>query len=240
MVDRGSTLRTVLVGAGLAAALIAGVLLADTLADNPGGDQTDGAAPVDVAEVGDSLALGQGGLTDQADPSVPEPLPEATLAGFDGGPQVALSSYRGSPLIVNFWATWCAPCVAEMPALQTVSEQLRGDVALLGVNYQDAPSNAATFVHDLGITYDLATDADGSYLEQKIRGYGMPTTLLVDPDGTIVYRHTGPLTVEELRSLLTERLGVRPLDQPTVTPSGEPAADGRSERTGGRQNGPLR
>src|SRR5680860_1699679 len=129
MVDRGSTLRTVLVGAGLAAALIAGVLLADTLADNPGGDQTDGAAPVDVAEVGDSLALGQGGLTDQADPSVPEPLPEATLAGFDGGPQVALSSYRGSPLIVNFWATWCAPCVAEMPALQTVSEQLRGDVA---------------------------------------------------------------------------------------------------------------
>jgi cytochrome c biogenesis protein CcmG, thiol:disulfide interchange protein DsbE len=108
---------------------------------------------------------------------------------------------------VNFWASWCAPCVKEMPDFQRFSEELGDRVPLLGVNVQDAPSNAQAFVDELGITYDLATDPRGE-LYTDVRGFGMPTTLFVDAEGTIVYRHTGPLDTAQLRALVGEHLGV--------------------------------
>jgi thiol-disulfide isomerase/thioredoxin len=149
------------------------------------------------------------GLEDRIAPGQRQPLPDRTLAGFggDGADPVALSSYRGTPLIVNFWASWCAPCVKEMPDFQRFSAEHGGDAPLLGVNVQDAPANAEGFVDSLGITYDLAIDPAGE-LYSEVRGFGMPTTLFVDAQGTIVYRHTGPLDAEDLRRLANEHLGI--------------------------------
>jgi cytochrome c biogenesis protein CcmG, thiol:disulfide interchange protein DsbE len=80
-------------------------------------------------------------------------------------------------------------------------------VPILGVNVQDAPANAEAFVDELGITYDLAADPKGE-LYAAVEAFGMPTTLLVDADGMIVYRHTGLLDARALREHAAEHLGV--------------------------------
>ncbi len=138
----------------------------------------------------------------------PAPLPEVTLTGFGDGPDVALASYRGRPLVLNLWATWCAPCVEEMPAFQQVATAAEGRVAFLGVDVMDTPSRAEPFVEKLGITYDLAVDPRREFATE-IGAVGMPTTLLVNADGTIVYRHRGPLESDELRRLIAEHLSVQ-------------------------------
>lgn len=148
-------------------------------------------------------------LEDRVAPTQQAPLPDATLDGFADGEPVELTAYRGDPLVVNFWASWCAPCVSEMPDLEEVAREYAGRVPVLGVNVQDAPANAEAFVDELGITYDLATDPRGE-LYAEVDAFGMPTTLFVDAEGTIVYRHTGIIDADGLRELIAERLGVVP------------------------------
>lgn len=146
-------------------------------------------------------------LADRPRPGERFRLPDRVLAGFGGEPDVDLARFAGEPLVVNFWATWCAPCVKEMPAFAEVAADLEGEVTFLGVNVQDAAADAEPFAADLGVSYPLATDADASFY-REVRAYGMPTTLFVRADGTVVYRHTGALESEQLRALLAERLGV--------------------------------
>ena len=137
----------------------------------------------------------------------PETLPLRELEAFGGGGSVDLAGYVGQPLVVNFWASWCGPCVAEMPDLQRLSEELAGEVVLLGVNTRDIPSAAAELAAQTRITYDLAVDRDASYFNE-LRAFGMPTTLFVRADGSIAWRQTGPLTYDEARALVTEHFGV--------------------------------
>ncbi len=134
-------------------------------------------------------------------------LPPATLDGFAGGPKVNLADFRGKPLVVNFWATWCAPCVKEMPEFQKASKSFGDKVALLGVDVEDAPPNAEPFVKRLGIDYPMAIDPQRE-LYRELGNVGMPTTLLVDADGIVRYRHTGPLDQAQLLELVEEHLGV--------------------------------
>jgi thiol-disulfide isomerase/thioredoxin len=148
-------------------------------------------------------------LADRVAPTERSPLPDATLDGFAGGPAVRLADYRGRPLLLNFWASWCAPCVEEMPAFQRVARRLGERVAVLGVDVQDAPASAEPFVHALGVDYDLAIDPAAT-LFGRVRAYGMPTTLFVDATGTIVYRHTGALDEAALVDLLEAQLEVGP------------------------------
>ena len=95
-----------------------------------------------------------------------------------------------------------------MPEFQEAAEALRGRVTFLGVNVEDAPPNAEPFVERLGIDYPLAIDPQREF-HLAIGNFGMPTTLLVDPDGVVRYRYTGPLTREDLDRLLAEHLGVQ-------------------------------
>ena len=135
-----------------------------------------------------------------------DPLPIQTLPSFSGGDPVDQGQYVGEPLLVNFWATWCAPCVREMPMLREMSEGLAGDVTFLGINVQDIPMNAEAFLDELNVEYDQATDPNGDYFK-AVGGLGMPTTLLVDENGLVRYRHTGELDAEGLRELLQAHLG---------------------------------
>lgn len=194
---RGSGARTtLLLGLALGGALLVGAFGVSVLGDQraPEGD-------------GGVLIESRPALEDRAPATTREPLPDVPLEGFGGedAPAVDLAAYRGAPLVVNFWASWCVPCVEEMPDFQRFSQERGAEVALLGVNVQDAPANAQAFVEELGITYDLASDPGGD-LYTAVRGFGMPTTLLVDPEGTIVYRHTGPLDAEALGALVDEHL----------------------------------
>lgn len=153
------------------------------------------------------------GLEPDAEPETPDALPEEPLEPFgdDEGDVDVAEDYAGQPLVVNFWATWCAPCVEEMPDFQAVHEELEGDVAFLGVNVRDAPSNAEPFVDELGITYDLAVDEPGTWWEAA-GGFAMPTTLFVGPDGEVEDAHAGVLSAEDLRDRIASSLGVAPAD----------------------------
>lgn len=110
--------------------------------------------------------------------------PDVTFERFDGTP-VTLADYQGQPVVVNFWGSWCVPCVEEMPDLQRVHEALGDQVAFLGVNVRDSPEAATAMVERTGVTYDLARDPEGE-LGRALEVVSWPTTFLIDAEGTVV------------------------------------------------------
>jgi cytochrome c biogenesis protein CcmG/thiol:disulfide interchange protein DsbE len=130
-------------------------------------------------------------------------VPSATLPpladlGPDGGLELPAP---GAPMVINFWASWCAPCVNEMPMLQRVSDDL--DVTMVGVDYIDQSDKAIALARELDITYPLVTDADGEF-GQAVRLLGTPTTLIVDSRGIVRRQLTGELTEEQLRAAVAD------------------------------------
>lgn len=135
-------------------------------------------------------------------------LPAAELARLDGNGALSTVELRGVPTVVNFWATWCAFCVDEMPDLEVAHQRLADDVRVVGVDREDPQRDRAlALARETGVTYELVVDHDGSFF-RAVRGRGMPTTLLVDADGVIRHRHAGPLTADQLLDLVAEHLGV--------------------------------
>ncbi len=111
-------------------------------------------------------------------------VPDLLLDRLDGEGQGRLTDYRGQPLVVNFWGSWCGPCVEEMPDLQRVHTSLGDDVAFVGVNIRDEEDKALEMVESTGVTYDLLVDTDGA-LTRALDVLTAPITLIVLPDGTI-------------------------------------------------------
>lgn len=147
----------------------------------------------------------------QADLVLAEEAPDIVLPRLGEGEEVRISDYRGRPLIVNFWGSWCEPCVDEMPALQQVHESLGDQVAFLGVNVRDAEEAATRMVEQTGVTYDLARDVDGE-LGRALEVTTFPTTFLIDVAGTIVDVSHTEISAERLcekvnQSLLNQSLG---------------------------------
>ena len=138
-----------------------------------------------------------------------EPRELAAASFRDGdGHTVSLTDFAGRVVLLNVWATWCGPCVEEMPVLRDAERQLGDQVVFLGINVQDAESNALDFLAELDVTYDQVRDPMAEYFT-AVGGFGMPTTLLVDADGRIVYRHTGAIEADQLDDLLVDQLDVR-------------------------------
>ena len=135
-----------------------------------------------------------------------QPLPDLEVAWFDGSTS-ALADRAGTPLVVNFWASWCAPCIDEMPDLEQVHRLADGDVVVIGVNMQDRPERAAKLVDETGVTYDLIRDPDAE-LSRAFGVRGLPATFYVDADGRIVHGHTGVLTFDAVREDVHAFLGI--------------------------------
>jgi thiol-disulfide isomerase/thioredoxin len=122
--------------------------------------------------------------------------------------RVAMARLGGTPTVVNLWASWCAPCVEEMPDLEKVHQAAGGKVRFLGVNTDDAVGNARARIVGTQISYPSVADPD----KRVLRGLGataMPATVFLDGAGRIVHRQFGPMTESRLRALITEHLGVR-------------------------------
>ena len=133
---------------------------------------------------------------------------EASFATFEGE-EVALSSLRGRPTVVNFFASTCTPCVKEMPAFEEVHQEVGTEVAFIGLAVTDPPDDAQALVEQTGVTYRTALDQDGSVIN-ALGGTVLPTTVVLDADGVVLATHPGELTADELRALLADELGVTP------------------------------
>ncbi|MCE2531081.1 MAG: TlpA family protein disulfide reductase [Acidimicrobiia bacterium] len=125
---------------------------------------------------------------------------------FDGS-EGSLEDFAGTPTVINFWASWCPPCIIEMPAFEAVHVELAPQVAFLGFNVGDEPRAARELATQTGVTYPLAEDPD-SGIFQVFGGFGMPTTVLVDAEGMIVHMISSRLKAQDLRALIAEHLGV--------------------------------
>lgn len=131
-----------------------------------------------------------------------DPLADATLTATDGT-SATFSDFDGQPLVVNLWATNCAPCVHEMPALDQIATEFAGVVQVIGVNVLDTPENAAAFAADLGVDYPQYTDTDGA-VSSALSVTGLPATGFFSADGELIDVHQGAFTADELRSAIAE------------------------------------
>jgi thiol-disulfide isomerase/thioredoxin len=118
---------------------------------------------------------------------------------------VDLVAGDGKPMVVNLWATWCAPCLEEMPTIQAVHESLGGNVRFLGINVSDSPTRSAQLVAELGITYLQGRDPEGLFTV-ALGAVGLPVTAFVDSDGILAHVRHGGLDVADLEAAILEYL----------------------------------
>ena len=137
------------------------------------------------------------------------------------GEVVSLAEFQGKPLVLNAWATWCAPCVEELPLFQSIANEVNGEEAALGfllINSGEAPDAAAAFLEELEVTLPAVFDAtreQAATLEvdetlDVLRDYrvrGMPTTFFIDAEGVIQGVKVGLLLPNEASTFL-ENIGV--------------------------------
>ena len=134
------------------------------------------------------------------------PAPDFELPSLEDGTPIALASFRGQVVVLNFWASWCAPCRLEAPGLRRVSERYRDrGVRFLGVDYRDDEAAGRAFVDEFHLRYPSVTDPSGS-LAYSYELIGFPTTVVIDPSGTIRYRFVGYLDDEVLEDALNDVL----------------------------------
>ncbi|QYG95828.1 TlpA family protein disulfide reductase (plasmid) [Iamia sp. SCSIO 61187] len=148
---------------------------------------------------GDEGEPGPGELT------LAEDAPDLALPRLGSDEEVRLTDYRGQPLVVNFWGSWCVPCVEEMPDLERVFQSVGDQVAFLGVNVNDSVEAATRMVARTGVTYDLAQDVDGA-LGRALEVTTFPTTFLIDADGTIVDVSRREISAERLCEKINQSL----------------------------------
>lgn len=112
--------------------------------------------------------------------------PDFTLASLEASSTISIDDFRGQVVFLNFWATWCAPCVAEMPAMQTLYERYRDDgLVVLAVNVREDEATVQEFIDRLGVTYPIALDRAGEVTNlYNVRGF--PTTMIIDRGGNVI------------------------------------------------------
>jgi thiol-disulfide isomerase/thioredoxin len=124
------------------------------------------------------------------------------------------SDYDGRPLILNFWASWCAPCREEMPALQRAYETNRDDeLVVLGVNetYIDDIEAARDFVNELGLTFPSIRDDSGDMSSQLYRVIGLPTSVFITPAGDVAHVQIGQMSDAQIETFSRQLIAGEPI-----------------------------
>lgn len=127
-------------------------------------------------------------------------LPDLSLRNASGE-SVALHSYRGTPLVINIWATWCPPCRREMPVLQQAQSDYP-DVTFLFVNQGETPESVSTFLATTGLSLKHVLFDGSGQLAQRVGSMALPTTLFYNAEGRLVGSHLGELSRASLHNAL--------------------------------------
>lgn len=132
------------------------------------------------------------------------------------GKDVRLADFRGKPIILNFWATWCGPCKVEIPALVELADRYRAQqLTILGVSVDDRPEDLLTFANEFKINYPILVGLGEDKLQET---YGavlvIPVTWFIRPDGTILRKHDGPATKEWFETQVKAMISAAPVARP--------------------------
>lgn len=188
--------RTLLLRA--AALVVVGVLAAGCA------DQVDAGQPVvgNVAEQG--YVSGDGTTTIVAE-SERKPAPDLTGTTLDGEP-FALSDHLGEVVVLNVWASWCAPCRAEAEDIQGVWDEVQSKgVQFVGLNTRDSQASADAFVDRFGVTYPSVVDTDGSrqlLFHETLPPAAIPSTIVIDRQGRVAGRAIGEVDRSRLLGMI--------------------------------------
>lgn len=133
------------------------------------------------------------------------PAPDFTWTDAQGK-EVKLSDLKGKPVFINFWATWCPPCRAEMPDIQKFYEKTNKEVTVLAVNLtysEKSEQDIAQFISEGGYTFPILLDQKG-LLAQKYLIRAIPTSFFIDDQGVIRNKYTGALNIEKINSIIAD------------------------------------
>ncbi len=144
------------------------------------------------------------GVESQPAAQAARPAPDFTLQTADGG-QVRLAELRGQVILLNFWATWCPPCKAEMPDLNALHQEYgqTRNFIVLGINDEEAQHEVEAFARRNGILFPLGLDSDGTVTGSRYGVRGLPTSIIVDRQGNIRDTWTGQIS----KAAMVARLG---------------------------------
>lgn len=161
------------------------------------------------AEATDSGAgfVGGDGSIIVIDPADRVPAPELVGTMLDGE-TYSLADDRGEIVVMNVWASWCAPCRAEAPELEQVWDEVRGEgVQFIGLNTRDSELAAQRFVQTMGLTFPSVQDSDGRLqllFSDSLPPQAIPSTLVVDRQGRVAARMLGKVSAATLRGVIDE------------------------------------
>jgi thiol-disulfide isomerase/thioredoxin len=145
-------------------------------------------------QVGNAIVLGE-----------PEPLDNFQLEPLNGGEAVSLSDFAGKTVVINFWASWCQPCIREIPILMQASREFDEDTVMLGINTLDDTSEAIAMMDEFGMNYLSLNDNEGSDggVAVEFGLVGVPETYVINADGELVaYRRGDFASTEDVHALV--------------------------------------
>jgi thiol-disulfide isomerase/thioredoxin len=119
----------------------------------------------------------------------------------------SLRAMRGKPVVVNYWATWCVPCRAEMPRIAEAASRYAGSVHFLGVDVEDDTKSAENYARQRGVHYPMLSDTHGA-IRRNQRIVGLPVTQFYRADGALAFVNNGEIQAAELKKRIEDLLAV--------------------------------
>lgn len=138
-------------------------------------------------------------------PRIGQPVPQFSAEWINGG-SFDQDILLEKKTVLNFWATWCAPCRQEMPIFQSAYEQYRPEIQVIGLNAGESATEIREFLDEFGIDFDIAIDIDGS-VQGQFAVLGLPITFFIDEQGMLIAQHIGGVTEQQMDGYL-KLLGV--------------------------------
>ena len=182
----------------MAVVLVLAVVTVAVVVASGGSDTPKAAAPVRATSDGEPTFVSPDGSAEVGAPAPDFALPALDSKGGTG--TVKLSDYRGRPVMLNFWASWCNPCRKEFPLLKAArAKHAKDGLEVIGVSYRDIASDGRDFAASRGATWPFARDPDGA-LAARYGVRAIPQTFFIARDGTIASRVFGITSAKDLEA----------------------------------------